>query len=177
LREPVSALGRADAIILTKTEAVGSRWIAKIKDSLRKQVPNLPPIFNARTTVHDVTDGETGTEQFPFALQGSRVVALSGIANPLSFRVTLSDMGCDIAHWFTFPDHYPFKDRDIVRIDNLAKRVGAEAAITTSKDAIRINGLHRLLSVPLHVVEIKLAFEEEDRFVDFVLDRLDRASR
>jgi 3-deoxy-D-manno-octulosonic-acid transferase len=172
LREPVSALSRADAIILTRTEAVGIDRIEEIKESLKQRVGKLPPIFTARTTVHDVREGESGTAAFSFLLQGQRVVALSGIANPLNFRKTLTDLGCDIAEWFAFPDHYVFKERDLVRINERAKDAGAFAAITTSKDAIRLDGMSKLLSVPLHVVEIRLTLEEEGRFEEFVLERL-----
>jgi tetraacyldisaccharide 4'-kinase len=177
LREPVTALERADAVILTRTETVDSVRIDQIKKSLRDQVENLPPVFTARTTVHDVREGDTGTGQFPFAMQGNLVVALSGIANPLSFKNTLADLGCDIAQWFTYPDHYPFKEKDLARINEVARRVGAKAAITTSKDAIRLNGMENLLSIPVHVVEIRLSLEDESTFVDFIMERLSQPIR
>ena len=171
LREPISSLRRSDAVVLTRIEAVPKEKIHNIRTILNDRVRNLPEVYLARTTVHDVTESG-GASAFPFALQGSRVLSLSGIANPLSFKYTLEELGCVIAEAVVFPDHYPFKKSDIEKVDRRARQLGVDMVVTTTKDAIRLDGMRELLSVPLCVVEIRLAIDEEARFMHFLFDRL-----
>ena len=172
LREPVSAMSRADAIILTRADAVDEHRVASIMAVLGRRLREVPPIFMARTRVHDVTDDRTGVEQFPFVLEGRRVLGFSGIGNPLGFRSTLDDIGCGIAGLVVFPDHHPFRRRDLENVNRRACAAGAEAIVTTSKDAVRLDGCRDMLTLPLHIVEIRVTIDDEARFERFVIDRL-----
>jgi tetraacyldisaccharide 4'-kinase len=172
MREPVPALERADAIVLTHSEAVSDGRLDRIKTRLRELVRDLPPVFVSRTHVGQLRDNPSGEGRFPFILDGRRVVAFSGIGNPLSFQATLEGLGCDVAHLFAFPDHHPFKRSDLLRIDRRARHLGAETLITTSKDEVRLVGKYDAFSLPVQVVEIEVKIDNEKRFLEIVCDRM-----
>jgi tetraacyldisaccharide 4'-kinase len=170
LREPVKALRRAGAIVLTRTEAVDRERVARIKRLLEKNVAGLPSVFTARTVVH-YADGQNGVQSLP---AGSRVAAFSGIGNPEGFRKILEGMGCDVVIMVAFPDHCAFREEDMKRVDSQARRSGSGAIVTTMKDAVKLEGYRELLSVPLHIVDIRMEVDEKAEFEKLVTESLAR---
>ena len=174
LREPASALERADAILLTRSEAVPEIRIEEIKQNLFHSVRNLPPIFIARTVVRGVIDWK-GDDLEPLELlKGLRVVGFAGIGNPSSFEKTIESLGCDLADLVSFADHHPYNSRDISRIDNHAGDAGAEILVTTMKDAVRLEGMGSKFKTPLYFVDIGLEIEHEQGFIDFMSGKVER---
>lgn len=171
MREPASALERADAVVLTHSEAVPEEYLKRIQARLRDVVESLPPVFVSRTEVKLVSDRSNGVGMFPFVLEGRRVLAFSGIGSPESFRATLEGLGCDVAELIEFPDHHPFRRSDLARIDRRARQLRAETVVTTAKDEVRLVGRYDLFSLPLQVVEIAVSIENEKRFLAILADR------
>jgi tetraacyldisaccharide 4'-kinase len=92
-----------------------------------------------------------------------RIVAVAGIARPERFFETLVDSGFDVVERVVYRDHHQFSAGDLRRIEEAARRSGAELVMTTEKDAVRLEGLQtrvRWAFLPLHVmIEPDMAFD------------------
>lgn len=159
LREPLSQVKRADAVILTKCDQ--SDNINKLKEKLNKLAHNLP-IFAMRyipTGIHSRGEGKT----LPIEdLQNRKVWAFTGIGQPQSFLKTLLAMGACVVGFEAFPDHYWYKARDFKRFMKEGETKGAEVLVTTEKDMVRLEGfIPGKLS--LWAVSVKHEFVENER--------------
>ncbi|MFQ5657422.1 MAG: tetraacyldisaccharide 4'-kinase [Candidatus Methylomirabilales bacterium] len=148
LREPMSALKRADLVVMTGVESPGDRS----DDSGR--------LFRARPVLHAtyvptvLTDMRTGETVAWEDIHGQQVVAFSGIATPLNFERTLKSLGICPRDHVIFPDHHPYDASDLIEISRRMGDVGATVVLTTEKDAVRLEKLAP--SFPILAVGAKL---------------------
>jgi tetraacyldisaccharide 4'-kinase len=139
LREPVTALQAADAIVVdsedTATKPPASRPVFALRRSLRALEPLEPECAWPRG------DGP--------------VLAVAGIARPERFARSLERAGVTVARTVAFPDHHRFRRRDVERIAEIARTLRVSAVVTTEKDAVRLLRLRPLpclfASAPLEV--------------------------
>jgi tetraacyldisaccharide 4'-kinase len=171
LREPLTQMGRADVLILTKAQEDDNI------NNLRKRLMNSPkrvPLFQVRYQPQEVRVwGEENGRDFSI-LEGRKVLAFAGLARPSSFQKTLSRLGAEILKFEAFPDHHPYTPEDLERLSGEALRSGAEAMITTEKDRVRIRSLPAR-ALPLWTLAIGHEFQGNDRslFSEFLFHRLD----
>ncbi len=134
LREPVSALERADLVVLTRSDP--DRQGREPADALLARFPRLPCVRSMHVP-SAVAFPCRGLEQPAAALKGLRVAAFCGIARPDVFRETLVSLGAEVAAFRPFRDHHPFKRADIKVVVDLFRKTGADVLITTEKDWMR----------------------------------------
>jgi tetraacyldisaccharide 4'-kinase len=158
LREPISSISRADAVVLTRVESVCPERIELLKALLINQVNPLHPIWTAAISVRHIRN-QDNSKELPHFLNNLRVLAFSGIANPLSFRTTLLSLGCRLSDFIIFPDHHPYSTADLDRINRRVAGIGPDVIVTTTKDAVRLSGRRDAFEVPLKVVEIGIEIE------------------
>ncbi len=171
LREPMGQIGRADALILTKVEGDGNIQILNRK--LADRGVGIP-VFRTEYRPYGIR-ALNGGEILPLEnLQGKKVLAFSGIAQPESFRRTLRGLNCQIVEWETFPDHYQYRQEDVNGLQDRAFRAGAEVLVTTEKDMVRIKSFSSG-PVPVWALCVNHAFRENDgaRFEAFLRERMD----
>ncbi|MBI4577879.1 MAG: tetraacyldisaccharide 4'-kinase, partial [Planctomycetes bacterium] len=60
--------------------------------------------------------------------------------NPEAFRREILSLGLTVAAWMPFRDHHRYRPRDIAAIGRRALASGAEAVVTTQKDAVKLAG-------------------------------------
>ncbi len=132
LREPVNALKRADAIVITRSNQVSESELNKIEEKIQKIKPSIviarsihSPVC-ARTT----DNKEIGIEQ----LKGKKIFAFCGIGNPDSFIKTIKSLGLNLVGAKIYDDHYHYADKDIDDVRTNAKKLKAELVLTTQKD-------------------------------------------
>lgn len=136
LREPVHALRRADAIILTRVEMAGERFHALCQQLHQLQVHQ--PLYGMTTVAEALCQGDACLPAGPAWLRQRRVVAFAGIGNPQAFAATLSQLGSDVAALLVFPDHHPYTAADWRTIVDIACQRRAAGLVTTEKDAVRL---------------------------------------
>jgi tetraacyldisaccharide 4'-kinase len=153
LREPVDALGRAHAVILSRTDQASE--LAGLRLSLEQVIPGAPQILT-RHRPAGLSELASGREWPAESLRGRRVLALSGIGNPLGFHRTLAMLGAVLATARTFPDHHPYSPADLASVERAARGVGAESIVTTEKDAIRIPAGAALLPILVLRVDLEI---------------------
>jgi tetraacyldisaccharide 4'-kinase len=153
LREPVSGLRRSD-ILLVKA---GEERIRAI-DRLRGRWTG--GIFAYSVVTRGVSDLRTG-ERLPVErLAKRRFLAFCGIARPRRFVETLREAGLEVVAFLPFPDHHPYPRVSREKIIGARRSQGADALITTGKDAVKIaDRSEEWGDVPMYVLEIGLAVE------------------
>ena len=163
LREPVSALKRADLIVMTGVDSTGEAL--KVPRPLR-----ATPLLHAAYTTTVLTDVRTGETLSWEDLHAKEVVAFSGIANPLNFERTLQSLGISAKEHLVFPDHHPYRAADLSEISRRMRYAGATIALTTEKDAVRLEG--RLPSFPTLTVGVRLTLTGGHEVLKQCLDSL-----
>ncbi|HEV8255036.1 MAG TPA: tetraacyldisaccharide 4'-kinase [Vicinamibacteria bacterium] len=91
-----------------------------------------------------------------------RPLAFAGIARPERFFEDVGALGR-----MRFPDHHRFSPDDLRRVAEQAVRSGADAIVTTAKDAVRLPAWSP--PVPLLVFKTEAVVSDEPRFRDLVL--------
>jgi tetraacyldisaccharide 4'-kinase len=61
-----------------------------------------------------------------------------------------------------FPDHHVYAERDVAAVTQRAKALGADALVTTAKDAVRWP--EQALDVPQRILKVSVSVEPEDDF-------------
>jgi tetraacyldisaccharide-1-P 4'-kinase len=84
------------------------------------------------------------------------VVAMAGIAHPERFFEGLRSLGWEVRRALAFPDHHWYSSRDLARVADAIRSTGAEAVLTTDKDAVRLEAMAPL---PFRVARVPLRFE------------------
>ena len=135
LREPLSAIGRASAVLVTRASHAGR--LEELKDRVTAVAPMVPiwiTDFAASAVVQ--VGGSASVE--PSALKGERVLAVSGVGNPESFRRLLAVVGSTVVDHCVFADHHAYSQDDLGRIRRSAEQAGVDRIVTTEKDAVKL---------------------------------------
>jgi tetraacyldisaccharide 4'-kinase len=136
LREPPSALQRADMVILTRAELVGPEEIAALKNRLQRLARTGVPLLVAEHRPDALVRAD-GTRQAPESLRGETVAAACGIGNPEAFRRSLERLGARVDLWDVFPDHHAYSAADVERLLSAARSAGLKRLVTTVKDYVK----------------------------------------
>lgn len=112
LREPRRALKRADmCLIKNKAYAVLSEG------------------FFSLWSQENISSG---------LLANKKVLAFCGIARPQRFFAQVREAGLEVVSCMSFPDHYVYPRSSLEKISRVFREVGAEVAVTTEKDSVKI---------------------------------------
>lgn len=172
LREPLAALRRADAVLLTRVD-MAAEAVPALCQHLRTWLPEQP-IYLATMENTGLYNHHTTSLMKPHWLQGRRVVAFAGIGNPRAFTHTITRSGGLVLACFLFPDHYPYTLADWQEILQKAQQYQADAVVTTEKDAVRIAPQWRA-ALPLVTLQLGIRFlPAQPSFGAFLHARLTR---
>jgi tetraacyldisaccharide 4'-kinase len=152
LREPLSALARADLVVVTNP--TGPADVEAIAAAVRRHSERAP-VLTASYEVVEANGLDSGRRLTPRELAGRRLLAFAGLGTPQGFADTLAATGIRGAGLIEFPDHHWFAPDDLASLARQSVAVGAEGLITTEKDAARLRGLH-LPPVPLWALSVRL---------------------
>ncbi|MBF0504574.1 MAG: tetraacyldisaccharide 4'-kinase [Candidatus Omnitrophica bacterium] len=154
LREGLSALKRADVIVLTKTD--GTNNVQALSAKLKK--------INARALIveslHKGGDAVDvfGKDALPVDfLKNIPVAGFCAIGDPVSFVSELKNSGARIMGVFTYRDHHIYHQKDIQGMVDFCRAQTVPILVTTHKDAVKLhkfkglfNGL-RLVYIPIQL--------------------------
>jgi len=163
LREPVSHLARADALILTR--AITGPRLEKTLSSVEGLFPGKP-VFACRHAIGGFRAPAGGTLLPAVTFNGRKAVAFAGIAEPERFFNDLSALGIEVCGAFAFPDHHRYTDSDLARIMEFASTCSPHMILTTAKDVVKAPRAYR---DAITVAEMKIDFGADDlRFREFL---------
>ncbi len=151
LRESVSAVHRADAILLTR---------CKSESDLSRLLPDLTPyrrpVLRCRFAPTAIVQVQSGEVRSPGDLLHQPILAFCGIGNPESFEASLLGLGAKIEEWVCFPDHWAYHRADLSCLGVRAAALKVSFVITTEKDAVKIR---TLLPEGMEVWALRIAVE------------------
>jgi len=166
LREPVSAMARADILIFTRTETVAgtSAAVEKLEGF---------PVISAATRL-------TGFRRFGDSIQAAPVehvgpgpfYAFCGIGNPHAFFQDLQNWNLPLADRCEFADHHRYDARDARELEEAARQAGAKALLTTEKDAQNL-GKVKFAEMPVYIALIEFEIAKADALLLLVRAKLE----
>ncbi len=151
LREPLSALRRADAVVLASgasAEAfpVEGKLVWRVRRGIVPQ--NVP----------------------------SRPVVFCGIARPQSFVLQLRAAHIEPVAEAFYRDHHAYGEKDVRELLELKRKSEAGGFVTTEKDAVNLGGYLAALE-PLAVVPVKMELADAANAVDTMLRKIGERKR
>jgi len=147
LREPLTALKRADAVVLPDSPARELR---------------VKNVWRARRVVD-------------IPASSGKMIAFSGIGRPHQFFDALKSANPEIAGPITFPDHHRYDQRDVDRLLGLKKQTSAESFVTTEKDLINLGALSSQLS-RLLTAKLRIELESSQQALMEIIKTIERRS-
>ena len=164
LREPMRNIKRAGFIFITKCHDGGDQ---ELKDQLRRLNPvaEISECRHANKYLKDVFGEQVyGLEK----LKGMKIAAVSAIAVPESFEKALRKLGAEIIYTRRFADHHRFSQQEIIDTINSSIREGADAILTTEKDAVRFPFVDRR-DIPILFLRVEIEMlSGEKEFMDWI---------
>ncbi len=151
LREPLSSLARADAIVLASGASpeglpVNGKPVWRVRRGiLPKDVPPQP-------------------------------IAFCGIARPQNFFLQLRTAGIELAGQAVYRDHHAYTRKDVDELLQLKQASEAGGFVTTEKDAINLGDFLPALQ-PLSVVPVKMDLVDAANAVDTMLRQIEERRR
>jgi tetraacyldisaccharide 4'-kinase len=146
LREALSSLRRADAVVLASGAAAESfpvegKLVWRVRRGIVPQ--NVPP----------------------------RPVVFCGIARPQNFLLQLRAANIEPVAEAFYRDHHAYGEKDIRELLELKQRSEAGGFVTTEKDAVNLGGYLAALA-PLGVVPVKMELSDAANAVDTILHKI-----
>ena len=140
LREPIRNIKRAGFIFITKCPPEGAPQ--DLKDRLRALNPyaEISECRHHSKYIQNLYSKERFTLD---KLQGMKVSAISAIAVPESFERELVRLGAELVYNERRADHHRYTQQEIIEFVNKSAAAGADAILTTEKDAVRFPFLER----------------------------------
>jgi tetraacyldisaccharide 4'-kinase len=152
LREPVKALHRCDAFIMTGTTEQNRERANKFADLLREKFPGKPVIFSSNRVsgfVQQQADGTRVTVQ-QAELDNNYCFAFCGIGRPDGFRQTIAGLGLEPVAFMALADHHAYQKKIIKQLRSEAEKAGAACFLCTEKDLVKLQGFD--LGLPLYAI-------------------------
>ncbi len=156
LRESISGLRRAHAVILTRSDLVSPTEKTRIESTILQINPKLilaeashspSQLLSASGQVRELT-----------SLMGLPVAAFCGIGNPDGFRQTIEKCAANIGAFRTFPDHHSYTAEDVASLCEWVKATRAKAILCTQKDLVKLQ-VDDLGGVPLFALQIDIRLQ------------------
>jgi len=158
LREPASALRRADIVVITRSVQAPSPAIEAV---IRRHTQS--PIFYASTQLESVLR----VPQLAVALpppdwRDAKFMAFCAIGNPAAYFDDLHKWGFQVAAERSFPDHHVYTEREISDLEHTAAISGADALLCTEKDVWNLRQVP-LVRMPFYCCRISMQLPEDFR--------------
>ena len=161
LREPRSAMSRADAIVITRSEHAPA-----IESAIR--LDSSAPIFYSQAKLDGLfsADGEATTALAPS--RDAKWFSFCGVGNPDAFAADLKQWGFAVAGKRVFKDHHAYTQAELDEIALAAERAGAAHLICTEKDKFNLppGGRTRL---PIYYCRISMRVDREADLMRLIL--------
>jgi tetraacyldisaccharide 4'-kinase len=150
-REPLTALQRASAVVIT-TKAAGAGAVEVVRSAVGMVAPDVPvAVLHLRLDgVRHAGGCVPAVAGVPSLTSLGSVLAVSAIGNPEAFERQLEAAGVVIRHRERFRDHHTFRDGEVDRLVQMGR--GCDGVVCTLKDAVKLAPRWPATAVPLWYV-------------------------
>lgn len=165
LREPLSAFNYANLILLTRVDQC--KCLNSLRSELARIAPSVP-VFESIHRPRSLRSLNTEQELKLDVLRNKNILAVCGIANPLSFAETLRSLGPTQVELLSFPDHYLYPPHSLEQIRQKAADLDVDLIVTTEKDAPKLNHIieKQILSL---IIELELVNSTTEEFLHLLI--------
>jgi tetraacyldisaccharide 4'-kinase len=153
LREPLSSLARADALVLPA--GVTLDQLISRRDAARRVSLQQAPIWRIERKI-------------VLPIVPPAPIVFCGIARPQQFFAQLRAAGLTPAAEVEFRDHHAYDRKDIKRLLTMRGKLDAGGFLTTEKDAVNLGPLQEELK-PLVVATLSLTIDHPNDVVHAIL--------
>ena len=147
LRESVVGLKRADLIISTITD-----------EHEDEKTLTLKWAYNDYLLIAGTPENKT--EELRSLEQYNNILSLCAIGTPENFQKTLKSLNIHYKQSLVYPDHYPFKEKDINKINAFIEKNKIDIILCTEKDLVKLKQHKKMLGVPLAAITINYSLSE-----------------
>jgi tetraacyldisaccharide 4'-kinase len=165
LREPLAAIARAHAVLLTGAGGASGPDEGRALAEALRPYGFTGPGFASVTRPGRARRIASDRSELP---PGTRVFLVSAVARPDSFTAAVRALDLEITGELRFPDHHDYPPASLERIEQSWKASGAEIVLTTAKDRVKLLGR---LDLPL--AELPVRAEPEPAFWEWLDERVD----
>jgi tetraacyldisaccharide 4'-kinase len=169
-REPLSALRRAQIVVLTRADSADPQPL----EALTRKVHPGAKIFRSQTRLSRWTEAMRGEPISIEAICKQETAAFCALGNPQAFFADLRRWGFKLVAEDAFPDHHVYTGEEIQRLVAGAQKRGARALLTTQKDAVKFSR-HWKLPLPILACEIETTIPAAEEFATALLSYLEKA--
>ncbi len=167
-REPMSALRRASAVIITRKTATDDQ-VMSVRRLVAREATGVP-IVVLRLELSELIRETPPSGSMPAGmLRGMKALAVAAIGNPGAFFRQLEAEGA-LVDSMTYPDHHRFTAGDVAELT--ARSVGRDLVVCTLKDAVKLGPMWPAGSIPLWYVSLAVRVESGEAAIDALMMRL-----
>jgi len=172
MREPRSALRRADAVIVTRADMVDPSALATLNSEI-KHITGRPPIAHAQHAWTGLRDADDAALDLS-TIADLNVMGIVGIGNPAAFAKTLKQHAGHVVHCEQLPDHHDYSKAQLLRLIDLAETAQARAIVTTEKDWVKWSVLleDQALPMPIYRADLSIRFRDGEEQLVALLDQM-----
>lgn len=156
LREPLSEIKRADRIIVVNKKSYEKNTVKDCKAYSRYLIKTYDKkVFGCNMINSGIYNVKAGN---PLACN-RKLYAFTGIGQPEFFFGFLNNFPAKILKKVEYADHHNYTQNDVFDIINDAKKIGANAVITTEKDIVKLKPYLAKLGNDMPFYILRLAIE------------------
>lgn len=168
MREPFSAIERADAVIINRKFSQPR----EIPDYVNKYFANKK-IFNSFYSARGFIDIKRKTEYKLSEFEGQKSLVVCGVANPYSFFTALKQTNVDTENYLVFRDHKFYTEKEIQKIRKMFYATNSHSVVTTQKDAVKLSAYQdELDDIDIFYLKIDLVMDDVKSFKEFLLNKI-----
>ncbi len=150
LREPVASLARAGLVVVSRADAVDADVLSALMERVGR--------FGRSVTCRHAPAGLYDVDGNRCDAAVGRVFVFAGVGNPKAFEGTVVRAGLTVVGRRWWGDHHRYTPADLAEVRESVRRVGADFAVTTEKDAVKLVGLARSVADDLRVLAIEIDY-------------------
>ncbi|HRV80714.1 MAG TPA: tetraacyldisaccharide 4'-kinase [Planctomycetota bacterium] len=167
LREPLSALSRAQSIVLTRTRQSAPETVRALEERLRGLAPGVPIAW----TDHRATAlwQDPSLPEPVEHLRGQRVDLVSGFGNPQAFEASVRALGMTLGEHRVFQDHHAYQSSDL-------EGLGANPVVTTAKDFPKLQACLGAAPWKPWVLDVELEWIQGQAEFEALLEPFERSA-
>jgi tetraacyldisaccharide 4'-kinase len=172
-REGLHALGRADAVVVSRKSSAASSAADLAGVLALRTRQSLGLVAELRLAHLRALAG--GAEVSLDSLRGRRVVAVCGIGEPRAFAAQLAALGTSEVALLAHGDHHHYVPRDV---DEALRIAGPDGVmVTTGKDAVKLRALWPRGAAACQVAGLAVRISGDEDRLTRLLDQLAAARR
>jgi tetraacyldisaccharide 4'-kinase len=166
LREPLTALRRADAVLITENAPT-----ERPSATFEHRPAEIPVYHGQLRATCLVTPDSTGWRELPMGILAvRRALGVAGVADPHSFYRTLREWDARIEDFLEFPDHHVYTSQDWKTIADRSREL--DLVVTTEKDLVKLERFP-FAKDKLVAVRVSMEIVDGERLLDAVVEAIE----